>query len=126
MERVQRIGIVGTSKLRKRDIPFFFWLGRALKRLDHDLLYIIDQGPVTQVREGFELEGGSAQKIGENLIEQAEQTLAFVDDGLLQKMTERYPDIEDSDAIVIIWPEQYEELRATVQTIMAERGITPP
>ena len=125
-ESVRRIGIVGTLAISKKDKPLFFWLGRALFRLNKELLAIQTKGLVGQVRDGFELEGGSVVQLEGNLVEAADRTYAFVDDKLMKALSNRYQDIENREDIVLIWPKDYEELRQVVSDIMGERGIPLP
>ena len=122
----KRIGVVGTLEFEKQDRKFFFWIGRAIFRLGHQLTAIQEKGSVNEIRKGFRSEGGTVTQLTEKLVEESDQTLAFVDDRLTEQLTRKFPDIDERADIVLIKPSQYEELRTAILDIMAERDITPP
>ncbi len=83
-------------------------------------------GAATALREGVEAQGGFVKSVDSDTIGNADHTQIYADTPLLEKLKQKYEDLETRDDVVIIPRARLDEWYDAVIQVIRERGLTPP
>ena len=122
----RRIGFIGKSNINPKEAGLLWDIGRCIAIIGHTVILAPAKGATVALREGIKVEGGSLEEVKSNIIEQADHTLIYPDTQLLERLREKYDDIEARDNVLIIHENQLDEWHAAVQYRLLELGHQLP
>lgn len=122
----KRIGVLGKAVLNDHEKHQITRLGRCLAVLGHTTQVVPAKGVADKVREGVEAQGGRIELLESGVIDVSDHTFVYADPRLLGRLRTHYPDLEDNDKVTVIRADQLDEWIAAVETVMQEKGLTPP
>lgn len=124
--RPRNIGIIGKAKLSAKETVIFHEIGRCIAALGHTLVTIPAEGTASALREGVEREEGEVITLASGIIEAAEHTFIYPDPQLLNRLKQKYNDIEERDDVTILTPATLPQWYNAVRTVVSETGIPLP
>lgn len=119
----RRIGFVGRNTITEDEGDILRNIGRYIARFGHTLVIAPTIGSVNAVREGVVSEGGRIEEVTAGVLDASDHSLLYPDPQLLQRMRERYPDIETNPRYSIITPDNLVEWYDAISTVAREKGI---
>lgn len=124
--RNPRIGFIGKAAITEEEEIALFYIGRCIARLGHVVVITDAKGATTALKEGVEVEEGSLDIVQKDIIEKSNHTLIYPTPHLLERLRERYPDIENRKDVAIIYSDELNDWVSAVVTILASKNIPTP
>jgi hypothetical protein len=126
VRRRRRIGFIGTGQVTPKEAGLLWYIGRCIVVLGHEVVLVPAKGAATALREGVEAQGGTVTPLASDTIGNADHTQIYADPPLLEKLKQKYEDLETRSDVIIIPRARLDEWYDAVRQVIAERGLTPP